>query len=169
MKVLVSAASRHGATAEIARTIGETLVEAGLEAVTLPPDAVTTLDGYDAAVIGSGIYVGHWMDAATHLVERFAADLAARPVWLFSSGPIGEPPRTEEDPADIAEIIETTQAREHRLFAGKVDRAVLGLGERVILTAVRVPEGDFRPWDDVRDWARGIAAALKEEPAEPGG
>ena len=30
MKVLVSAASRHGATAEIARAIGETLTEAGL-------------------------------------------------------------------------------------------------------------------------------------------
>jgi len=91
MKVLVSAASRHGATAEIARAIGETLTEADLEAVALPPDAVTTLDGYDAAVLGSGIYVGHWMDSAMQLVERHAAALASRPVWLFSSGPIGDP------------------------------------------------------------------------------
>jgi menaquinone-dependent protoporphyrinogen oxidase len=168
MKVLVSAASRHGSTAEIARTIGETLVEAGLQAVVLPPDAVTSLDGYDAVVLGSGVYVGHWMDAAKHLAERHAATLASRPVWLFSSGPIGEPREPEEDPIDIAEILEMTHAREHRVFAGKVDRAVLGLGERVILTAVRAPEGDFRPWDEVREWARGIAAALKAEPAAAG-
>jgi menaquinone-dependent protoporphyrinogen oxidase len=160
MKVLVSAASRHGATAEIARTIGETLTEAGLEAVAIPPDAVTTLDGYDAAVIGSGVYVGHWMDAAKNLVERYAGEFASRPVWLFSSGPIGEPPKPEEDPTDLAEIMAATHARGHRLFAGKVDTAILGLGERVILKAVRAPDGDFRPWDDVREWARGIAAEL---------
>jgi menaquinone-dependent protoporphyrinogen oxidase len=41
-----------------------------------------------------------------------------------------------------------------------VDTAILGLGERVILKAVRAPDGDFRPWDDVREWARGIAAEL---------
>jgi menaquinone-dependent protoporphyrinogen oxidase len=168
MKVLVSAASRHGATAEIARTIGDTLTEAGLGVVVLPPDAVTTLDGYDAAVLGSGIYLGHWMDTAKHLVERHAAAFASRPVWLFSSGPIGEPPKPEEDPPDVTEIIQTTHAREHRLFAGKVDKAVLGLGEKVILKAVRAPEGDFRPWDDVREWARGIATELKAEPAAAG-
>ena len=106
MKVLVSAASRHGATAEIARTIGDTLEEAGLEAAVLPPDAVTTLDGYGAAVLGSGIYLGRWMDTAKHLVERHADGLAVLPVWLFSSGPIGEAPRTDEDPADLPEIME---------------------------------------------------------------
>ncbi len=163
MKVLVSAASRHGATAEIARAIGETLTESGLEAVVLPPDAVTTLAGYDAVILGSGIYIGHWMDTAKNLAERHGAELATIPVWLFSSGPIGEPPKPVEDPTDIAEIIEATHARDHRLFAGKVDRAVLGLGEKVILTAVRAQEGDFRPWEDVRGWAAGIAATLKAE------
>lgn len=168
MKVLVSAASRHGATADIARTIGETLTEEGLQAVVLPPDAVTTLVDYDGVVLGSGIYVGHWMDTAKNLVERHSTALAALPVWLFSSGPIGAPPKPEEDPADIAEIIEATHARDHRVFAGRVDKAVLGLGERVILKAVRAPEGDFRPWADVREWTRGIAAALKADAAPAG-
>ena len=168
MKVLVSAASRHGATAEIARAIGDTLAGAGLDAVVLAPDAVATLDDYDAAVLGSGVYVGHWMEAATNLVERHAVALASRPVWLFSSGPLGDPPKPEEDPADIAETVDLTHAREHRLFAGRVDRSVLGLGEKVILTAERVPDGDFRSWDEVRAWARGIAAALTGKPEAAG-
>ena len=161
MKVLVSAASRHGATADIAKAIGETLEAAGLEVAVLPPDTVTSLAGFDAVVLGSGVYVGHWMEPAKDLVERFGTELASRPVWLFSSGPIGDPPKPEEDPVDLPELMEATGARGHRLFSGFVDRSRLGLGEKVILAAVRAPEGDYRPWDEIRAWAGEIAAALE--------
>jgi menaquinone-dependent protoporphyrinogen oxidase len=167
MKVLVSAASKHGATADIASAIAETLEVAGLEAAVLPPDEVTSLAGYDAVVLGSGVYVGHWMDPAKHLVERLGAELEARHVWLFSSGPVGDPPKPEEDPADLADMMAATAARGHRQFAGLVDRSRLGLGEKVILTAVRAPEGDFRPWDEIRAWANEIAAELKGAWAAP--
>ena len=160
MKILVSAASKHGATADIAKAIGDTLAEAGHEAVVLPPDAVTSLAGYDAVVLGSGIYVGQWMDAAKALVERVGDELAGRPVWLFSSGPIGDPPKPQEDPADLADLVAATGAREHRLFSGFVDKSRLGLGEKVILKAVGAHEGDFRPWDEIRAWAGEIAAEL---------
>jgi menaquinone-dependent protoporphyrinogen oxidase len=160
MKVLVSAASRHGATADIAHAIGEALEAAGLEVAVLPPDTVASLAGIDAVVLGSGVYVGHWLEPAKDLVERFGTELSSRPVWLFSSGPIGDPPKPEEDPADLPELMAASGARSHRLFAGLVDRSRLGLGEKVILTAVRVPEGDFRPWEEIRAWAGEIAAEL---------
>lgn len=160
MKVLVSAASRHGATADIAKAIGETLEAAGLEVAVLPPDTVSSLAGFDAVVLGSGVYVGHWMEPAKDLVERFGGELSSRPVWLFSSGPIGDPPKPEEDPVDLPELMEATGARGHRLFSGLVDKSRLGLGEKVILAAVRAPEGDYRPWDEIRAWADEIAAAL---------
>jgi hypothetical protein len=38
----------------------------------------------------------------------------------------------------------------------------------VILKAVRASEGDFRPWDDVREWAREIAETLTGGPAATG-
>jgi len=57
LRVLVSAASRHGATTEIAREIAAALSEAGLEPVVLAPDAVASLEGFDAAVLGSAIYM----------------------------------------------------------------------------------------------------------------
>ena len=161
MKVLVSVASRHGASFEIAEEISATLAGAGFQTAVLPPDAVTSLEGYDAVILGSSVYVGHWMDAAVNLVERFANEITAVPVWLFSSGPMGHEPKPEDEPADIAQLVAATGAREHRVFAGQVDRSRLGLGEKVLLTAVRAPEGDFRPWDEIRAWASGIAAALK--------
>lgn len=161
MKVLVSAASRHGASFEIAEAISATLAGAGFQTAVLPPDAVTSLDGYDAVILGSSIYVGHWMDPAVNLIERFSREITAVPVWLFSSGPVGHEPRAEDDPANLADLVAQTGARGHRVFAGQVDRSRLGLGEKVLLTAVRAPEGDFRPWEEIRAWAAEIATALR--------
>ena len=65
MKVLVTAATKHGATAEIAAAIGEVLGgEPGLDAAVIPPEQVATIDGYDAVVLGSAVYAGHWLATA---------------------------------------------------------------------------------------------------------
>ncbi len=165
MKVLVSAGSKHGATAEIAAAIAETLAAAGHDAVAVAPERVTSVAGYDAVVLGSAVYAGRWIGSVKQLVEREGAALKARPVWLFSSGPIGMPPKPEEDPADVAPMREATGARDHRIFAGLVDRGRLGLGEKAILAMLKTPEGDFRPWDDIQAWAGEIAAALAAIPA----
>jgi hypothetical protein len=75
------------------------LGEHGLEATVLPPEQVEGVDGYAAVVLGSAVYAGHWLKPARELVERHAGDLADRPVWLFSSGPVGDPPKPDEDPS----------------------------------------------------------------------
>ena len=46
MKVLVAAASKHGATAEIAEAIGRTLERSGLDVAVLAAAEVTTLQPY---------------------------------------------------------------------------------------------------------------------------
>jgi len=43
MKVLVTAASMHGATAEIAQAIGQALSEQGLTVTVLPPEDVASV------------------------------------------------------------------------------------------------------------------------------
>jgi menaquinone-dependent protoporphyrinogen oxidase len=89
------------------------------------------------------------------------AAASPRPLaWLFSRGPIGDPPKPDEDPVDIAEVMQVTAAREHRLFAGKIDKSKLSFGEKAIVVALRVPEGDFRDWDEIDAWAADIATAL---------
>jgi menaquinone-dependent protoporphyrinogen oxidase len=160
MRVLVTTASKYGATAEIAAAIAEELDKHGLEATVLPPEEVNGVDGYDAVVVGSAVYAGHWLKPARELVERHAGALAGRPVWLFSSGPVGDPPKPEEDPVDVADLVDLTNAREHRVFAGKLVRKQLSFPERAIVSALRVPEGDFRDWTEIRQWAAGIAEAV---------
>lgn len=73
MKVLVTAATKHGATAEIAAMIGEVLrAEQCLDATVVPPEEVAAIDGYDAVVLGSAVYAGHWLTPAKELVDRAA-------------------------------------------------------------------------------------------------
>jgi menaquinone-dependent protoporphyrinogen oxidase len=168
MKVLVSAATKYGATGEIARAIGDLLAERDLDTRVIPPEEVGSIEDFDAVVLGSGVYAGHWLDPAKALVDRSGDALATRPVWLFSSGPVGDPSRKivrsmGEDPVDVAEILSATKARDHRVFAGKIDRDNLSFPERAMLIAFRGFEGDFRNWDEIREWASEIADALQSE------
>ena len=157
MRVLVTAATKYGATAEIGQAIGEVLGEYGLDPTVVPPERVGGLAGFDAVVVGSAVYAGHRLKPARELVDRLGGELAGRPVWLFSSGPVGDPPKPDEDPVDVAEVLAATGAREHRVFAGKRLRKQLSFPERAIVSALRVPEGDFRDWTEIRQWAAGIA------------
>jgi menaquinone-dependent protoporphyrinogen oxidase len=159
MRVLVTAATKYGATGEIAQAIGQVLNERGVDTTVLPPDQVEAVDDYDAVVLGSGVYAGHWLKPAKEFVDRNRNALAARPVWLFSSGPIGDPPKPEEDPVDVAELMQTTKAREHRLFAGKLERQQLSFPEKAMMVAFRVKDGDFRDWEEIKGWAAEIAEA----------
>ena len=160
MKILVTAASRHGATFEIARRIAETLVAAGFETEVSPPEDVHSVAPYDGVVIGSGVYAGRWLRPARDLINREAVALSTKPVWLFSSGPLGDPPKPEGDPAETVGFREATHAIEHRVFPGRAALDGLGMAEKVIFRVVHAPEGDFRAWDDVEAWAAEIAATL---------
>lgn len=166
MKVLVSAASRHGATAEIAQAIGSALTAAGMDVDIRRPEDVTAVAPYDGVVLGSGIYAGRWLEPIKRLIDREMGVLAYKPVWLFSSGPVGEPLKPDEEPADVARLREATHAVDHRVFPGRLDRAQLGLAEKAIVSVVHASEGDFRTWEPVAAWAANIARTLQITLAE---
>jgi menaquinone-dependent protoporphyrinogen oxidase len=166
MRVLVAVASKYGATREIADAIGRGLSESGIEVEVRDVTDTPDLAGVDAVVLGSAVYAGRWLEGARSFVDEHAEELAACPTWLFSSGPIGDPPRPAEGEAvHIEDILERTSAREHRVFAGKLDRTKLTFGERAIAFAFRAAVGDFRDWHAIAAWAREIAAALAAQPS----
>jgi menaquinone-dependent protoporphyrinogen oxidase len=164
-KVLVSAGSKHGASAEIADRIARIMSAEGCDVTVLAPQDVTEPIGFDGIVLGSAVYAGQWTRDARALARRIAAIDHIPPTWLFSSGPVGDLPMPTEDPVDVSDIVEATSARDHHLFAGKVDLSKMNLAERAIRRAARIPEGDFRDWDAIDAWARRIAADLVEQVA----
>ncbi len=161
MKILVTVASRHGSTAEIAEKIAKVLTVAGIETDLRMPGEVTSVEPYDGVILGSGVYAGRWLGSAREFVDREAAALSTRPVWLFSSGPVGDPAKPAAEPVDVDAIRKRTNALDHRVFNGKLDRQVLGFGERAIVLAVHAAEGDFRSWEAVTEWASEIASSLQ--------
>src|SRR5687768_14433030 len=102
MRVLVATASKYGSTQEIGEAIVRALRERDIDAEAIRVEDVTTLEGVDALVLGSGVYAGHWMKTARSFVKHHAHQFSEVPVWLFSSGPIGESPH----PADDGIVIE---------------------------------------------------------------
>ncbi|MFN8163185.1 MAG: flavodoxin domain-containing protein [Solirubrobacterales bacterium] len=169
MKVLVSAASKYGATGEIAAAIGEELRARGIEAVVVAPEGVDDVREYDGVVLGSAVYAGRWLGPARDLAGRSSEALRSRPVWLFSSGPVGDPSRKlvrkmGADPVDLPKVREKTAARDHHMFSGKIDRKNLPLFQRTATVLFRM-DGDFRDWSEVREWASRIADDLQAAPA----
>jgi menaquinone-dependent protoporphyrinogen oxidase len=168
-RVLISAASKHGATTEIARAIGNTLITKHIAVDIVPPAAVDSIEDYDAVILGSAVYAGHWVAAARDFAIRLRDPLAARRVWLFSSGPVGDPSRRlvqsmGQDPADVTRIRQDIEVRDHQMFAGKLDPQALSLPQRASSLVFRGMRGDFRDWAVVTRWADGIAADLAALP-----
>jgi menaquinone-dependent protoporphyrinogen oxidase len=73
MRILVTAASRHGATWEIAEAIGRTISERGAETDVVPIEEVTRVDPCSA------VYVGNWLEPAREFVNAHQEELAACP------------------------------------------------------------------------------------------
>ena len=170
MRVLVVHASQFGATKGIAERITTVLCRHGIAASTYPVTELAAIGGADAIVLGSAVHAGHWLDDATRFVYRHEADLKVVPVWLFSSGPLGDRAvrAPQPDPKEVGTFRVMLSPRDHRVFPGAYDRETadfshMGLG--VKLAGRLMPEGDWRDWDAIDTWAEEIAAALA--PATP--
>ena len=163
MKVIIVVGSKHGSTRVIAAAVGSELSDGGLKvSIADAGDSETSLDGYDAAVIGSAVYVGHWMKDARKFLEDNRGRLQAMPLWMFSSGPLGGQSGQPAELADVGALADDLHARDHRIFAGKLDKADLNLAERAAIRVVGAPYGDDRDWAEIRSWAQTIAKDLTD-------
>jgi len=166
--VVVIYASKYGATAEIAKKIGEVLCQAGLQADVVSADQVRNVSEYRAVVLGSALYVGKWQKGAETFLRANEKSLADRPVWLFSSGPTGEgyPVQLVEGqrlPAALQPVVDRIRPRDIAVFHGNINPDKLSFIEKfAIKSIVKKPFGDFRDWEMIVTWANQIAHNLKE-------
>lgn len=167
-QVLVTYATKYGATAEIAEKIGQVLRQAGLRTDVLPADRVSDLTPYKAVVLGSAAYIGRWRREAIKFLQANEKMLAERQVWLFSSGPTGEGDPVElgkgwRFPKALQPIADRIHPRDIAVFHGAVYMKKLNLIEKWMLKNVKAPLGDFRDWNGISAWAGTISDVLLRE------
>ncbi|MCL4368515.1 MAG: flavodoxin domain-containing protein [Actinobacteria bacterium] len=179
--ILVTYATTYGATKGIAEHIAARLQAAGAQAEARPMKSAGDLAAWEAVVVGSAVYNTHWTKEATAFVTQHHSVLSDRPVWLFSSGPLGTAttdPQGREltvlaEPKELAAMVEAIHPRGHQVFFGAHRRSGLGFAHRAftVLPAARalLPEGDFRDWPQIEAWAEGIAAELSQGTPDPQG
>lgn len=179
MRVLVVHASRHGATEGIAERIAVAIAQRGIEVSLRPARERPDVAGFDAVVVGGAAYLFHWLKDATEFVRHNRDELASRPTWLFSSGPLGtdvvdaegRDVRQLAEPREFAELRDAVHPRGEAIFFGAYDPASppIGLAERFtrLMPAARdaLPAGDFRDWTAIDAWANAIADELSLVPA----
>ncbi len=161
MRVLLAVASRHEATWEIGGSVAGVLRARGHSADLVAPEAVTSLEGYDAAVVGSAVYLTQLLPPARQLLTRLRTELTAVPLWLFASG-LARPSSGARTAADLAQLTERLGARGFQLFRGRLERDGLSFAERVAAAGVLNREGDHRDFDVIERWAGLIADTLDQ-------
>lgn len=165
--ILVTYASKYGATKEIAEKIGEVIRQAGLQVDVLPVKGIHDLTSYRAVILGCAVYIGKWLKEAGEFLKVNEKSLAERPLWLFSSGPTGNGDAVAllggwQLPSDQQPIIDRIQPHNIAVFHGYINPDKVNVIEKwSIQNLVKKPFGDFRDWDAITSWATSIADTLK--------
>jgi menaquinone-dependent protoporphyrinogen oxidase len=167
-KVLVAYATALGTTAEIAQEIGRVLAaDSSAQVDVRPVGEITSVQGYDAVVIGSAIRDGRWLPEASSFLDKHLDALRRVPVAYFLAC------RTliEDTPGHRREVAGYLDPIRSRLrpvseghFAGVFDHSKFPATMRFFMKLGRLPNGDFRNWDGIRAWAHGLSPLLLAQP-----
>jgi menaquinone-dependent protoporphyrinogen oxidase len=178
--ILVTYASRLGATAGVAEAIGKTLTDNGAQVEVRRMEEVTDLTPYSAVVAGSAIRDKQWLPEAMQFMRTHQAALRQKPfaaflvcmtlatlaptAWAQCGVKDGEKYRPQVA-AWLDPVRSLVKPVSEGLFAGVLDIGQISsfsdrLKFRVSVLVGVWQEGDHRDWNAIREWAARLRAVL---------
>jgi menaquinone-dependent protoporphyrinogen oxidase len=162
-RILIAYATKAGSTAESAARMAFTLSNKGYLVDIMPIGKVTSLDAYQAVVLGSAIRMGSVLPAVRTFIEKNQAALNKIPMSFFilclTMATDDEANRIEAS-AYLEPVRAIVKPASEGLFAGALVPEKLKLLDRLIaVTIIKSPVGDFRNWDQINAWAENIPTA----------
>ena len=158
-RILVAYAPRKGSTAGIAQAVGKQLVSAGHTVDVAEMKTVTTVEGYNAVIIGAPMYMGSIVQDAGKFVGRSRDQLTKLPVAAFAVGMApasNDAKKVEESMKALHASLAPLKPLPATMFAGKLDPTKLSFIQRKMTEFVKSPTGDFRDWNAIAAWAREL-------------
>jgi menaquinone-dependent protoporphyrinogen oxidase len=168
--VLVAFTSRYGSTQEVAEAVAATLRERKLAVDLRHAPEVRSVEEYDAAILGTALYMFRLHKDARRFLSRHAEALARRPIAIFALGPLND--RSEEWESARAQLdkelaqfpLIAPVARQ--VFGGKFDPTKLGFLWNFVPAMKNMPASDIRDWAAIHAWSAALAE--KYQSAFPG-
>lgn len=168
-KILVTYASRTGATAGVAEAIGKTLAEFGAQVEVRPMQEVKDLSPYRAVVAGSGIQGKQWLPEAMAFMQAHQAELRARPCAVFlvcMTLAMNKGDYRQEVSAWLQPVRALVRPVSEGLFAGILDISKVPSFKERMMFKISVKsgvwtEGDHRDWEAIQAWAESLPARLQ--------
>jgi len=167
--ILVTYASRLGATAGVAEAIGKTLTDNGAQVEVRRMEEVTDLTPYSAVVAGSAIRDKQWLPEARQFMQTHQAALRQKPFAAFLVCMTLAMKDGEKYRPHVATWLDPVRAlvkpMSEGLFAGVLDIGQISsfsdrLKFRVSVLFGVWQEGDHRDWNAIRDWAARLRPLL---------
>jgi menaquinone-dependent protoporphyrinogen oxidase len=164
IKLLITYASKCGSTADIAKSMGNVLVEKGYEVDILPVNEVKSIDGYAGILAGSAVRVGAWLPEAVEFIKNNQTTMQKIPTAIFTVHGLN----WENTSASEALRKNYTTAVNQLItpvdevfFDGKIDYSAMTFLEKMLCKTVKAAEEDRRDWGVINGWAAEIPNKLR--------
>jgi len=161
--ILVAYTTRKGSTTEIALAIAKELEKTGATVTASDMTTVSSLEGYNAVVIGAPVYTGKVAREVTLFARRHRDCLSRVPVAGFVVGIAPVYPKTGDVSVftgQLAEALAPAKPVAVTMFAGNLEVKQLSFMERGMTSLLKVPTGDFRDWVAIASWARDLPGKM---------
>ena len=164
-KILITFATRYGSTKEVAEVIADKIRDRGIEAEISNIIDISSLEGYDAVIIGSPIYMGKWLKEGLYFIQQFHESLKRVPVALFSVG-ITLKDRNEKNIKTAEKSFDALLPYINPVitgvFAGKIDKSNMNFADRAILKLVKAEDGNFLNPDEISVWTANLIETFRK-------
>ncbi len=162
-RVLVTYATMAGSTEGVAKRIGEVLLERNIPVDVVEVSQVKDLSNYDTIILGSGIRGGTFFTGANAFIELNKSTLEQKVIYVFLVC-LTMREDTPSNRSTVEGYLDPIRAQikpiSEGLFAGAYDSSKHNFMEKLVMRAMKAPEGDFRRWDEITTWAESVAISI---------